>query len=288
MDTLLDAAWKIRQAHFPSLIEFDYPNRTAVISVTGGWCALNCAHCGGHYLRSMMPLGRAQVDGAKSLLLSGGCDAQGRVPLLEHLDEIRKLLGGQPGLRVNCHIGLISESEAQALAPLVDVFSFDFVGDEETIREVYGLEKSVEDYIRTYQILRRYGRVLPHVTIGLRGGRFSGEYQALGKLVELGAEGLVAIVFRPTKGTRYEDRQPPPVYEVVEFLARARLALPDVPIHLGCLRPQGSYRAALDKGALRAGVNKIVLPSHAAVKMAESLRLEVARGEECCALERLR
>lgn len=287
MYDLLDVAWKIRQAHFPPLIEFDYPSRTAVVSVTGGWCALNCAHCGRHYLRSMMPLNRAQLDGAKSLLLSGGCDTQGRVPLLEHLDEIRKLLEGQPGLRVNCHTGLIGEAEAQTLAPLVEAFSFDFVGDDETIREVYGLERSVEDYIRTYQMLRRYGRVVPHITLGLRGGRLSGEYRALEILVELGVEGLVAIVFRPTKGTRYEDREPPPVNEVVEFLARARMALPNVPIHLGCLRPQGSYRAALDKGALRAGVNKIVLPSPAAVEMAESLGLEVARGEECCALEKL-
>ena len=71
---------------------------------------------------------------------------------------------------MNWHVGLIDEAEMATIAPLVDVVSFDFVGDDETIREVYGLAHGVETYVETYRLLRRYARTLPHVTIGLRGG----------------------------------------------------------------------------------------------------------------------
>lgn len=48
LQTLLDRAWQTRLANFPMTIQFDYPVDTAVISLTGTQCALNCAHCGQH------------------------------------------------------------------------------------------------------------------------------------------------------------------------------------------------------------------------------------------------
>jgi len=280
-DRRLERAWQVRLAHFPMEIEFDNPVATAVISLTGAQCALDCAHCGGHYLRGMQPIWQARVDEATSCLISGGCDALGQVPVTAHLDKIKAIRQGRV---MNWHVGLIGEDEIRAIASYVDVISFDFVGDDETIREVYGLDLTVGDYVQSYQLLRRYARVLPHITVGLRGGEIGHEHRALEILEDLGVEGLVLIVFIPTAGTRYADCQPPEIKEVVDILVEARLRFPDKPLYLGCLRPGGRYRIELDPLAVRAGVNAIVNPAREAVRLAKQLGLRIIRGRECCVI----
>jgi len=207
------------------------------------------------------------------------------VPVTRYLERVKQM---RPGRIMNWHVGLIDQAEAEIIAPCVDIISFDFVGDDDTIREVYGLERGVEDYVATYELLRSYATVLPHITVGLKGGRIAGEYRALDILEELGAEGLTFIVFIPTPGTRYAQREPPQVEEVVELLVEARLRFPTVPIHLGCMRPHGEYRDRLDPLAVRAGVNTIVSPARAAVTLARELGLDVDRREECCAVRLVR
>ena len=280
-DRRLEKAWQVRLAHFPMEIKFANPVDTAVISLTGVQCALDCAHCGGHYLRGMQPIWQARVEGATSCLISGGCDALGRVPVTAHLDRIKAIRQGRV---MNWHVGLIGEDELRVIAPYVDVISFDFVGDDETIHEVYGLDLTVEDYVQSYQLLRRYARVLPHITVGLRGGEIGHEHRVLEILGDLGVEGLVLIVFIPTTGTRYADRQPPEIREVVDILIEARLRFPDKPLYLGCMRPRGRYRIELDPLAVRAGVNTIVNPAGEAVRLAEELGLRIVRGRECCVI----
>jgi uncharacterized radical SAM superfamily protein len=277
----LERAWQVRLAHFPMEIKFDNPVDTAVISLTGAQCALDCAHCGRHYLRGMQPIWQARVEGATSCLISGGCDALGRVPVTAHLDKIKAIRQGRV---MNWHVGLIGEEEIKVIAPYVDVVSFDLVGDDETIREVYGLHWTVEDYVQSYQLLRRYARVLPHITIGLQGGKIGHEVRALEILEDLGVEGLVLIVFIPTVGTRYAERQPPEIGEVVDILIEARLRFPDKPLYLGCMRPRGRYRVELDPLAVQAGVNAIVNPAREAVHLAEELGLAIKRGRECCVI----
>ncbi len=281
MDDRLEQAWRVRQAHFPPTIGFDYPLSTLVVSLTGAHCELDCAHCGGHYLRSMIPIWEADPEGATSCLISGGCDRTGRVPVTSYLDRVKEI---RPGRVMNWHVGLIGQAEAERIAPFVDIISFDFVGDDDTISDVYGLECGVEEYVSTYQLLRSYATVLPHITVGLKGGRIAGEYRALDILAKVGLEGLTFIVFIPTPGTRYSDREPPAAEEVLELLVEARLRFPTVPIHLGCMRPRGEYRDHLDPLAVRAGVNTIVSPARTAVALARELGLEIDRREECCAV----
>lgn len=277
----LARAWAVRQAHFSPEITFSYPLDTAVLSLTGRECALNCAHCGGHYLRGMRPIWEAEPDGATSCLVSGGCDLQGRVPVLAHLERVRAWRSGR---RMNWHVGFVSEAEMETIARLVDVVSFDFVGDERTIREVYGLERTVADYEATYRLLRRYARTLPHVTIGLRGGELGHEWAALERLQALGVEGLVLLVFMPTPGTRYADRQPPAAEDAADLLAEARLRFPQATLYLGCMRPRGRYRDLLDPLAVRAGLNVIVSPSRPAREAAANLGLKALKTRECCVL----
>lgn len=277
----LERAWAARRANFPDEITWSYPLDTAVLSLTGWQCALNCAHCGGHYLKGMQPIWEVEPNGSTSCLISGGCDPEGRVPVLAHLERVR---AWRPGRAMNWHVGFVDEDEMTAIAPLVDVVSFDFVGNDATIREVYGLDRTVEDYARTYRLLRRYARTLPHVTIGLRGGELGHELLAFDYLQRLGVDGLVLLVFIPTTGTRYADRQPPPVPAVVDLIAEARLRFPETELYLGCMRPKGRYREELDPLALRAGINVLVSPTRSARKMADDLGLVTRHIRECCVL----
>ena len=281
MNGRVEVAWSVRRANFPPIIEFDYPLDTVVISLTGKQCALDCAHCGGHYLKGMQPIWNVDAGNSRSCLVSGGCDQEGKVPVTAHLDKVAAV---REGRTMNWHVGLINRAEIEAIRPYVDVISFDFVGDAATIREVYGLDKTVEDYVDTYRMLTEYVPVVPHLTIGLRGGDISGEYAALQALSQLQASHLVLLVFIPTAGTRYADRQPPEIGAVVDVLAEARIRLPKTPLYLGCMRPHGDYRAELDVLAVRCGVNKIVSPAREAVNLAEELGMEIVRGRECCAI----
>jgi len=281
LDDKLDRAWQVRRAHFADEIVWSYPLDTAVLSLTGSYCALNCAHCGGHYLGGMKPIVAAEPDSSTSCLISGGCDPTGRVPVTAHLDRVR---AWRQGRVMNWHVGFVSEAELKEIAPLVDVISFDFVGDNETIRQVYGTDRTVDDYVATYRLLRRYARTLPHVTIGLRGGELGHELPAFDILQELGIDGLVLLVLIPTPGTRYADRRPPSPAVVADLLAEARLRFPDAPLYLGCMRPKGRYRDELDPLAVRAGINVIVSPSRPARRLAAELGLAARSMRECCIL----
>jgi uncharacterized radical SAM superfamily protein len=197
------------------------------------------------------------------------------------MDQVR---AWRRGRTMNWHVGFVSEAEMESIAPLVDVVSFDFVGNDATIQEVYGIDRTVEDYVNTYRLLRRHSRTLPHVTIGLRGGTLGHEIPALEHLEVLGIDGLVILVFIPTQGTRYAERQPPPLSEVAELLVDARLRFPEKPLYLGCMRPKGSYRNDLDLMAVQAGFNVIVSPARPARQRAAELGLTTRQTRECCVL----
>ena len=288
METLearLERAWGVRQARFLPHLGVDDPLDTRAVSLTGASCALQCAHCGGHYLRTMIPIQTlapqdARLEGATSLLISGGCDRTGRVPFSSHLAKLRAV---RPGRRFNWHLGLVQEDDLPSLQGLVDVVSFDLVGDERTLRDVYGVDTGLEAYHRTFRLLRRRFPVIPHITVGLYGGAISGERAAIRWLQEERAEAVVFLVFIPTPGTRYARCLPPPPEEVAQLLAEARIALPDAILILGCMRPGGAYRRRLDPLAIRAGVNRIVKPEPSALEQARELGLQLDRRRECCA-----
>jgi Uncharacterized homolog of biotin synthetase len=287
-NALIQQAWQVRKEHFPNEIKFDYPIHTESITLTGLSCALNCAHCGGHYLKGMRSIEEIRIHGAmnstfpfRSALVSGGCTSDGKVPFTEHLDFLRQL---KQVVHLNFHVGLLSDEEIPLLKDLADVVSFDFVADRATIEEVYGLEQGPEVYRRVYLALRSVVPVMPHITLGLRGGEWCGEEKALDVLEELGVDGLIFNVFIPTQGTRYASRQPLPVEEVIRFLAQARIRFPNVLLALGCMRPKGKYRLVLDEAAVALGINRLVIPTPGARRLAEEIGLRVIRGEECCAL----
>lgn len=268
-----------------SRITFFYPHKTRIISLTGTVCDLACAHCGGYYLRHMKTPGevlRRGTDGVLSALISGGCDRQGRIPVTEHLPFLRELR--RRGLRLNFHLGLADRECADLVAPLAEVVSFDFVFHEDTIREVYGFSANPGDFLRVYLMLRERTKVIPHLVIGLRGGRICGEFEALNALRCAGADCLVLLVMTPTPGTAFHDRPPPCLEEVRRVFLHAREIFPEIPIYLGCMRPGGAYRRWLDVVALVSGLDGIVMPARSAIRLADEEGLKSTRKWECCVL----
>jgi uncharacterized radical SAM superfamily protein len=230
----------------------------------------------------MHTLGQAIPSPARSALISGGCDSAGRVPVASQFAQIAALRAN--GRRLNWHVGLIDEDTIRSIAPMVDLVSFDIVGDAATAREVYGLDFELSDYLRTFDMLRQHVQVVPHITIGLRGGSLSGEEEALSALAERQVEHLVLLVLIPTPGTVYEQCLPPDLVDIASIFIKSRLALPQSMLYLGCMRPQGTYRQACDELAVRAGINVVVNPLRATVTLAQELGLQVTWGDECCAL----
>lgn len=284
LESLVKSAWDIRLENFGPDIDWVNPIRTAVLSVTGTTCAIKCAHCGGKYLEHMLPIERwRELDSSKtsSCLISGGCDYFGRVPIGRYLHLLPEL---SSKWRLNMHLGLPSEEVTSSVAPFCHVVSFDFVVDDETIRDVYGFPASGQDFLETYCMLRQYVKVIPHICIGLRGGQISGELDAIHALTGIGADAIVFIVFIPTPGTLYGNCTPPSVESVVRIIAGARHLFPKTPIYLGCMRPHGKYRHVLDPMAIQAGVNRVVAPTQQARAEALKLGLDASWIEECCAL----
>ena len=69
--------------------------------------------------------------GAVGILLSGGCDRQGRLPILERVEEIRSVR--HLGLRVNLHTGLlVSGGRPRLTGTGADCYSVDIVQDRRT------------------------------------------------------------------------------------------------------------------------------------------------------------
>jgi len=227
----------------------------------------------------MKPISKVNQTTKPSVLISGGCDASGRVPVLDHLHAIKALVSGR---RSNWHLGLASHKDIATLRPYLDIVSFDFVGDDATIREVYGIDATADDYERCFAALAQVAKVVPHVTLGLRGGRMGHEWAALDRLRTYDFDRLVILVLIPTPNTAYADAQPPEPSEVARFVATARLRFPSVALQLGCMRPMGGYRKTVDVLAIRAGINVIVNPAPEARSAATALGLKWLKCSECC------
>ncbi len=263
------------------------------VSTTGRSCSLACRHCAGRYLEGMVPVtdpeelvvfARALAAGSgRGMLLSGGCDAEGRVRLERFAPAIREIKA-TTGLVVNAHVGLTPRSGLEELfAAGVDCFSVDVYGDDDTVHEVLGVRAGAEDYAAVVGHLVDMGaQVAPHICIGIRGGRMGHERAAVDRMARLSPGTLVLISFIPTRGTVYASRRPPEGGDIVSVVSYARSALPRTRLLLGCMR--GKRDRSWELEAVKAGLDGIVLPSEETLRAASSLGYEVRRKETCCAI----
>ena len=270
------------------------PTYFPTVSVTGNGCALNCKHCGGKVLETMHPADtpekllalctKLKRDGAKGVLVSGGCLPDGSVPLekfVPALAEVKRDLG----LTVFVHSGIINAETALGLkAAGVDAALIDVIGSDETIREIYNLDTTAKHYQDSLKALHEANiDFVPHVIVGLHHGELKGELNALNMIKPYKPSALVVISFMPIHGTAMEKTKPPTPQDIARTAATARIMFPQTPLVLGCMRPQGKHRAETDVLALKAGVNGIAFPSQEAIEFAKKEGFEVEFSSFCCA-----
>ncbi|MDP2953893.1 MAG: radical SAM protein [Chloroflexota bacterium] len=265
------------------------------VSITGQECSLQCDHCQGKLLQSMWPAqGRGELFalcqrlvamGTRGVLISGGSDPRGRVPLLERFEEIRRIKEELP-LSVLVHTGLVDRELALALkTAAIDGAMIDIIGSDETIRGVCHLQATTAEYEESLASLTQAGvPTMPHIVLGLDHGRLVGEEVALDMAARYPVSVLVVVVLTPLAGTPMDEVAPPGEREIGCFLEKARALLPRTPLVLGCARPAGERKAAIDRWAIRAGVNGIAYPAEGTVRYARRMGLEPRFYETCCAL----
>ena len=271
------------------------PCGTTSLSITGPKCRLLCKHCGASLLRNMKAavtpealLQEAQrvfERGGRSILVSGGAEEDGGVPLVPFLSTLKKIRS-QWGLQVLVHTGLVSSETADGLAEAgIQAALLDIIGHEDTIRQVYHLRASVEDYEESLRRLtERAIPTAPHVIMGLHFGRMKGEIQALEIIRRYPVKALVLVGLRPLPHTAMAGVRPPDPETLGDFFVRARKMFPQTPVVLGCERPLGRHRQQTDIQAVTAGLDGIAFPSEQALNRAREQGLEIRASADCCAL----
>jgi uncharacterized radical SAM superfamily protein len=293
---LLEAAGMIRDIHQGRVLRFYYPlPRFPNISVTGTHCALNCKHCGGHYLSGMSNVdtpkklrkfcSKLDEDGGIGVLVSGGSNVHGRVPLKRFYSTLR-WVKENTGLIVNLHTGLLDSKEADEIASTgIDIVSVDVVGSNETIRRVYGITASISDYEKTLKALidSDVPHIVPHICVGLDFGKMLGEVTAMKIIKKFNPEQVVILALIPTQNTPMQDIVPPSVEDVARTVATMKLMCHRTSISIGCMRPR-IQKTWAEELAIRAGADRIVLPSRSTVAFAKREGFKIKHLDGCCSI----
>lgn len=303
-------AFRIRKAHFGNELTFSIPGTVsyhdntfssqkdhfAAISVTGNHCDLRCGHCQGKLLESMIAAedpetffqvaDRLRLAGAHGILVSGGANQNGEVPLKKFIPSIKVLKEKDPQFKVIVHTGLIRREIAEELKDAgVDQILLDIIGDDDTIHEVYHLNKRVEDYEETLWMLKEVGhRLAPHIIIGHHFGEIKGEWRALEMVTRVGVDTIVLVIFKALHPSGKNHFKVPKPEETSRISAIARILNPHIPLRMGCIRPAHPWKGAMEKGFLLSGVNTIAYPLQGTIDYAKKIGLETKFIEMCCSL----
>ncbi len=267
----------------------DYP----AISLTGAYCKLNCPHCGGKLLKSMIHINSPDelikaCEGLKKrnaigCLLTGGFDQHLCLPWKEFVPAIKEIKE-KTDLKISIHCGILDLSIASMLKEAgIDQALIDVIGDDKTLSNIYHADINVIEIFRTIEILNKVGiPVIPHIVIGLNYGRIVGEYQALEIIKQYDIHALVFVSLMPLPGTAMESIETPAPTEIARIMAQARLNHPRTIMSLGCARKRGDYN--IDLWAVECGINRIALPSEEAIAKAKEYRLEIEWKKTCCSI----
>jgi len=282
--------------YVPGMIRCDgVCGKYQAISITGEACALQCEHCRGELLRSMIHAAtpRALVDqcvqlaqrGDHGVLVSGGCDRNGRLPWAPFLPAIREVKD-RTGLLVSVHSGMVDAATACRLKDAgVDQALIDVVGDDDTYRSVCHVPFGVSEIVSTLEALEGAGlEIVPHVVCGLHFGEIRGETRALRLISRVDVSHLVIVSVMKLPGRSDARFGPLRAEAIAEIITEARLLMPEVSISLGCARQRGNRR--MEMLAIDAGVNRMALPSDEAVEHARRHGLEVRFQATCCSVSR--
>ena len=266
--------------------------------MTGGNCALKCEHCDKKYLNGMKPLLTNDEletflmdlykNGGLGVLLSGGCELDGSVPLLGFLDTIKKVKD-QTDLIINTHTGLLDEETAKKLGEGgVDIISFDINMDEKIISDIYHLNKNLDDYKRAVNLLKKNNlNIVPHICIGLYYGKLHKELDSIRFIKESGINPslIVLIALIPPKRENSKFKRPTPI-DIGKIITVIRFVFPNTEISLGCMRPRGDIKIEIEKLAIEAGITRIEIPSPKTLKWVQDIDSNITFKffSACCAI----
>ena len=288
----------------PNIKQFhtsDYSNRGKseflAFSVTGSRCELKCDHCRGQLLEPMIPAPtpeklwnkakRAQENGARGILVSGGCDKNGIVPLVPFADvmsRIKKKLG----LQLAVHTKLVDRNLAGSLVKVKpDAVMIDVVS-EKVMRDVYHLEnKNFSDVVDTIELLDECDLpAAPHIIFGLNEKGETDEWidDAIETLKGRNLKSVVIVFHMPLRKTPMSKSAEFNWKNVNRIFAAFRRSFPEVPLYLGCARPPGNVQVKLDTLALKHDFDGIAFPSEDVVSIARKRKYGIRFVEQCCAL----
>ena len=156
---------------------------------------------------------------------------------------------------------------------------------DETIREVYHLDRPVADFESTVAALCETSmQISPHIVIGLHYGRILGEENALDILSRYDTRALVLVVIMPFYA-RPGTFATPDTADVGRIFLEARRRLPDRQVLLGCARPPGMHKRITDAYAVMAGLDGIAFPADGAVAVAGLTGRPFHQAHACCSIK---
>ncbi len=266
-------------------------------SITGGACALNCDHCQAKILEPMIPAtSPAELDrkvrdlvllkDLRGFLLSGGSNRRNEVPYDRYYPVLEKLKRDFPHLRIAVHSALLDERRARLMQDSgVDVAMMDVIGAQETIRDVYHLDRTVADFEGTLSALSATSMdVVPHVVIGLHYGRLLGEQNALDIISRYKVAALILVVVTPIYAPADRPFATISTDDVARVLVAARQRINHAPVQLGCVRPAGRHKLITDAYAVMAGFDGIAYPAEGIVALARAIGRPVEQEHACCSI----
>jgi len=268
------------------------------VSMSGNSCALNCKHCNHTYLNDMHDLTKPEDllescmrfadQGAVGFLLSGGCDKSGEMLNLRKLLPFVKKIKSETNLIIKLHAGIVDKKLAEDIVDAgVDIASVEVVGSNETIKEIFDFNATTSSYSDTLINLKDAGVpfIVPHVCIGLHYGRLKGEFNALDMIKKYCDPSLIVfIIFRPTKDTVMENCDIPSSSDVSVVVKKAKEMFPGKDLSIGCIRPRAKYREEIELAALKAGANRMEIPSKKTIQIAKDMGFKIRTINACCAL----
>jgi uncharacterized radical SAM superfamily protein len=272
-------------------------NSFPAFSITGGACALNCDHCQKKILEPMIPANNPQsldqqvrdlimLQDLRGFLLSGGSNRRNEIRYERYYPVIEGLKRDFPDLKIAIHTALTDAASAARMeAAGIDTAMMDVIGAQETIREVYHLDRPVDDFEAALAALcTTRMEVVPHIVIGLHYGRVLGEANALDIVARHPIHSLVLVVVMPfyAKPGTFET---PSAHDVGRIFLEARRRLADKPVLLGCARPAGMHKRITDAYAVMAGLDGIAFPADGAVAVAAALGRPFEQAHACCSIK---
>ena len=272
-------------------------NSFPAFSITGGACALDCDHCQAKILEPMVPATKPEVldqkvrdlimlQDLKGFLLSGGSNRRNEIRYERFYPVIEGLKRDFPDLKIAIHTALTDEAGAKRMeAAGVDTAMMDVIGAQETIRDVYHLDRPVADFEETLAALTATGmEVSPHIVIGLHYGEIRGEAVALDMVARYPVTALVLVVIMPfyAKPGTFKT---PDTGDVGRIFLEARHRLADRKVLLGCARPPGVHKQVTDAYAVMAGLDGIAFPAEGTVAVAEAIGRPFTQENACCSIK---